>query len=151
MSPVSEHRQSATQPAHFVCVSDSRSSLSTTQPSWFQAQIRQRGCPRASCCHSFSSLSQENIQDTKKKKKTTTKKQNKDAWIPYYLCMGGWRGSSVQMSLKPTLCRPSALPWRHNNSGVDLIHATQSSVVAWHAMHDPFNRHVSRVSTSVTL
>lgn len=53
----------------------------------------------------------------------------------------------IRCSLNPHAADPPtpSVPGRHNNSGTDLIHETQYPVFGSHAMHDPFNIHVSRV------
>lgn len=55
MSPVSESGWSLVQPLHFVCVPDSRPSLSTAELI-SNADQTGGGRPPASCCHSFSGV-----------------------------------------------------------------------------------------------
>lgn len=156
-SPVIEPRWSVVQPLHFV--SDSRASLSITQPSWFPTQIRQRGCPPASCCHSFSRPFRDDNNNrfvSEKQDVQETKKQV--VWFYCYLSMGRWWGSSVQIwcSSNPQTLDPmtfSVLGSHNNNnsSSMDSIHETISSHSLTHQAWTPFNIHVSRKSISVIL
>lgn len=153
MSPVSESRWSVVQPLHFVCVSDSRPSLSTTQPSWSPTQIRQRGRPPASCCHSFSGVLEiiiiRGFFSFQRKTRRPGNKRKQVVWFHYHLSTGrgGGGGWSVQIwcSLNPHAADRLTLsvPGRHNNSG--WIWYMQHNIQSLARTPCPFNIHVGRV------